>query len=327
MNVGANQLKGWIPIRLYWNESTPVIDWCWVGTRRFTDPFFSQTIDATLRLPFSTLFRPQTPIDTLQERHEIESGMQPRGFIFHMSRCGSTLVSQMLASLPRSVVIAEAGPIDSVLRAHFQDPSLTEEMRAQWLKWMISGLGQRRDENAQYLFIKFDTWSVFDLPLIHRTYPGVPWIFLYRDPIDVLVSQFEQRGAHMVPGAIEPELFGMTLDEVVAMEPEEYCSSVLARVCEAALQHSKNYGGMLINYLQLPEAVRTHILDLFGVEVSVSEMEVLERVAMMDSKNPSFAFVEDSKRNKKGATEAMRAAVAKFLSPIYEQLEAVRLGT
>src|SRR5207244_843717 len=69
MNARADQLKGWIPIRLYWNERTPAIDWCWIGTRRFTDSFFSQTIDACLQLPFSSLFRPQTPIDTLRERH------------------------------------------------------------------------------------------------------------------------------------------------------------------------------------------------------------------------------------------------------------------
>lgn len=110
MNVGADQLTGWIPIRLYWNASTPVIDWCWVGTRRFTDLFFGHTIDACLRLPFSSLFRPQTPIDALRERHAMEPGLQPRGFIFHMSRCGSTLVSQMLASLPGSVVALGSWP-------------------------------------------------------------------------------------------------------------------------------------------------------------------------------------------------------------------------
>ena len=191
---------------------------------------------------------------------------------------------------------------------------------------MISALGQRRNGNDQNLFITFDSWSVFDLPLIHRAYPGVPWIFLYRDPFEVLVSQFARRGAHMVPGAIEPELFGMKLDEILEMEPEEYCARVLARVCEAALQHSKSSGGMMINYVQLPEAVRTHILDFFGVEVSDSEMEALLNVAKRDAENPSFALETGSKRKQKGAT-AMQAAVARWLSPIYEQLEAARLGT
>ena len=327
MNARADQLKGWIPIRLYWNERTPAIDWCWIGTRRFTDSFFSQTIDACLQLPFSSLFRPQTPIDTLRERHAIDPGLEPRGFIFHMSRCGSTVVSRMIASLPGSVVLSEPGPIDSVLRARFQDPSLTEENRAHWLKWMISALGQRRNENDRRLFINFDTWSVLDLSLIHRVYPGVPWIFLYRDPVEVLVSQFSHRGAHMVPGAIEPELIGMKLDEVFEMEPEEYCSRILACVCEAALRHNEGSRGMMINYAQLPEAVLTHILDFFGVEITDSEKEALLCVARLDAKNTSFAFERGSKRDQKRGTEAMRAAVARWFSPIYEQLEAARIGT
>jgi hypothetical protein len=36
----------------------------------------------------------------------------PDGFVFHMSRCGSTLVAQMLAVVPDHVVVSEAEPLD-----------------------------------------------------------------------------------------------------------------------------------------------------------------------------------------------------------------------
>ena len=42
--------------------------------------------------------------------------MRPSGFIFHMSRCGSTVISQMLAALAEHVVVSEAGPIDALAR-------------------------------------------------------------------------------------------------------------------------------------------------------------------------------------------------------------------
>ena len=327
MSINAHHLSGWIPIRIYWKERRPLVDWCWIGTRRFSEPFFDHTIDACQRLPFSNLFRPQTAIEMLRERHEIQPGLEPEGFIFHMSRCGSTLVSQMLAALPKNVVISEAGSIDSVLRAKFREPSLTDEERTDWLRWIVSALGQRRVGDEKHLFIKFDSWSVMDLSLIRRAYPVVPWIFLYRNPVEVLVSQLAHRGAHMVPGGIEPELFGMKLDEVFQMSPEEYCARVLARICDAALQHHQSSAGMMINYDQLPEAVWTRVADFFGLEVSDADMERFRLVANVDAKNPGLGFESDSQPKQNKANKTVRVTAARWLSPVYEQLETARLSS
>ena len=279
-----------------------------------------------MQLPFSLLFRPQTRIEWLRERDKLTPGLQPRGLIFHMSRCGSTLVSQMLGALPGSVVLSEAGPIDSVLRAHFKDQSLSDEMRVEWLRWLVSALGQRRRGDETDLFIKFDSWSALELPLIHQAYPDVPWIFLYRDPVEVLVSQLGQRGAHMVPGTIEPELFGMNLAEAFQIQPEEYCARVLAQTCEAALRHHQNSPGMMINYKQLPDAVWTALAGFFRIEVSDSDMKAFRRATQLDAKNPSVAFVNDSQAKQDSSSEAVRQAAEKWLAPVYQRLEAARFG-
>lgn len=324
VSVNANQLAGWVPIRLYWNGSDPCVDWCWVGTKRFTHPFFDHTIDACMRLPFSLLFRPQTSMEWLGDRHKARPGLEPRGFIFHMSRCGSTLVSQMLGAIEGSVVLSEAGPIDAVLRAQFRDPSLGDPRRAEWLRWMVSALGQRRSGDETNLFIKFDSWSILDLPLIHRAYPGVPWIFIYRDPVEVLVSQLSTRGAHMMPGTIEPELFGMNLAEAFSMQAEEYCARVLALMCEAALRHHESCPGLMINYEQLPEVVWTELAGFFGLHLSTSTLEAFARVAKLDAKNPLLAFESDSQSKQSAASKSIRQASERWLAPLYERLEAVR---
>ena len=325
VSVNAHQLTHWIPIRIYWKEHRPLVDWCWVGTKRFSEPFLDHTIDSCLRLPFSNLFRPQTTIEMLRERYTIEPGLQPRGFIFHMSRCGSTLVSQMLASLPKSVVISEASSIDSVLRAKFREPYITDEQRADWLRWTVSALAQRRKGDEEHLFIKFGSWSVVDFPVISRAFPGVPWIFLYRDPVEVLVSQLAHRGAHMVPGGIEPELFGMRRDEVFEMRPEEYCARALARICEAALQHHQSCAGMVINYNQLPDAMWSGVADFLGADISDFAAETFARVAKLDAKNPGLGFESDSQAKQKRASEVVRVTAEKWLAPLYEQLETARL--
>ncbi len=109
--------KGWVPIQLHRAGAEAFIDWCWLGADRFTDPFFENTIDLAQSKPFNRLFTHRTPIAELGEWYEESPGLMPSGFIFHMSRCGSTLVSQMLAALPENLVISEAAPLDRLARA------------------------------------------------------------------------------------------------------------------------------------------------------------------------------------------------------------------
>lgn len=317
-------LDGWIPIRLYWTGTQPVVDWCFLGRRRFDTPFFSQSVEECLGHPFNLLFRHQTPIEVLGEWSEARPGLPPSGFIFHMSRCGSTLITRMLAALSHSIVISEAPPIDSILRAQFQCAGVSDDRRVAWLRWMVSALAQPRHGEEQHFFVKFDAWNTVELPLIQRAFPDVPWIFVYRDPIEVLVSQFNHRGAHMIPGVIHPSLFGINGEALASMEPEEYCSKVLAAICRAALLHESTRG-VLINYRQLPEAVWSSILGFFGLRCSEGEMETVKGTAKVHSKNSSLQFEGDSASKQRNATARVRESASRWLYPIYQQLETKRL--
>jgi hypothetical protein len=304
------QLAGWMPARLnwseYWGDGQPTVDWCYRSKRGSGDSSFDQIVADCLHHPFNLLFRHQTPIEVLGQWSDVSPGLQPTGFIFHMSRAGSNLISQTLAALPRNLVLSEARPIDSILRARHFSAQVTDEQRIVWLRWMVSALGQAHEDERQF-FINFDAWNMSELPLIRRAFPGVPWVFVYGDPVEELTSQLNHRGAHMVPGLIEPSLFGINREAIAAMEPEEYCARVLAGICEAALAHYRN-GGMPINKSSRPEAIWSSISTFFGVSCS-------ENPALVVQKEPS----------KERATLQMRKAATKWLYPIYEELEAVRL--
>jgi hypothetical protein len=135
-------LAGWFPARLAWQGTLATIEWCYMGKRRFSEPFFEQSLSAGRRHPFNRLFRIQTSIDTLAKLDHEQPGLPVGGLIFHMSRCGSTLVAQLLASLPQAAVLAEAEPIDAVLRARFHDPALSDDQRCAWLQWVVGALGR-----------------------------------------------------------------------------------------------------------------------------------------------------------------------------------------
>jgi hypothetical protein len=114
-----------------------------------------------------------------------------------------------------------------VLQSSFLSAAVSEEQNLDWLRAMLSTLGQPRRGSEEHLFIKFEAWHVLMLPIIRKAFPEVPWIFLYRDPVDVLVSQMEQPG-QMIPSFLHYHLFGQDANSVASLPPEEYHAVLLA---------------------------------------------------------------------------------------------------
>src|SRR5579871_6518418 len=61
----VKDFSGWVPMRVNWQDSRPMVDWGHLGNRRFTEPFFSRTIDTCVQHPADLLFRHQIPLDNL----------------------------------------------------------------------------------------------------------------------------------------------------------------------------------------------------------------------------------------------------------------------
>ncbi len=312
--------REWIPVRCYRRENQAFVDWCCLGKERLTEPFFDDSIAKRFRQPFNQLFRHQTPIEFLGELNEFSSGLKPTGFIFHLSRCGSTLISQMLAALEQNIVISEASPIDFVLRAS----KISEEKRIKWLQWIINALGQKRNQDEEKFFIKFDCWNTLEINLIKRAFPDVPWIFLYRNPVEIIVSHIKQRGAQMIPGLIKEILPDLSFKKSLQISPEEYCSRVLEKICKNALQSLKSGDGLAVNYTELPEAVHAKILKHFKVSLNQKDIEKMSEAAKFNAKSPSMNFVGDTETKKREASAAAVEASEKFVNLYYKELEKIR---
>ncbi|HQU82890.1 MAG TPA: sulfotransferase [Pyrinomonadaceae bacterium] len=319
--VLENDLKlfqNWIPIRIYWRENLPFVDWCWLGNERFTDSFFDSTIQHRLTKPFNQLFRHQTPLEFLGEIYETQKGIAPTGFIFHLSRCGSTLVSQMLAALEQNIVLSEPPPIDAILRLQIPD-----ETKIEWLKWLVNAFAQPR-EHEKHFFIKFDSWNTLDLGLIKRAFPDVPWIFMYRNPVEVIVSHKRQPGMQMIPGQIQQLSAGISFEESLQMPPEEFCARILAKMSESALNFADDKRGKFINYTQLLEVFFAEILDHFKLDFNDEELEKMRFAAQFNAKNTGLPFAPDSESKRKEAGEIAINSAGKFADPLYEKLEEIR---
>jgi hypothetical protein len=320
MDLGEfENFRDWVPVRAFWQGNRAFVDWCFMGKERLTEPFFDDSISKRFREPFNLLFRHQTPIEFLGELNGFSEGLKPSGFIFHLSRCGSTLVSQMLAASEQNIVISEASPIDFVMRAK----NTTAQQKLEWLRGMINALGQKRNEREENFFIKFDSWNTLSINLIRRAFPDVPWIFLYRNPVEIIVSHIRQRGAQMIPGLIKEILPELSFQESLEMPPEEYCARVLGKICRVALAPLKKGEGLAVNYTELPEGVNA-ILKHFNVAFDEKSIEKMFAAAKYNAKNPYLNFSADSEKKKREAGAAAIAAAEKFVNPFYEEFESVR---
>jgi hypothetical protein len=324
-DVKATRLPpdGWLPIRASWQGSELYVHWTYFGERRLRDPFFEGDVRGCLYAPFNRLFRHVTPIETLAAWLKTRPHLEPSGFIFHMSRCGSTLVSQMLAALPSNIVVSEASPIDTVVQANRWRPDLGEDRQARWLNSIVGALGQKRSGDEQRYFVKLDCWHTLAMPLFRRAFPAVPWVFLYRDPVEVLVSQLRIPGTQMIPGGFGPNLYGLDRSYGPGTA-EDYYAQVLAKVTEPAAAHYATGGGLLINYRQLPDALFTAILPHFGVPCGEADRAAMTDAARYDAKTPGFEFAPDSGAKQRVATPIARAAADRWLGELYRRLEVLR---
>src|SRR6202008_3608555 len=153
-----------------------------------------------------------------------------------------------LAPLPDSYAVNEAGPIDAILQASAAAP---EEVRAAALRTMVGALGRRP---SRRWFLKLSAWSTLALPLFRKAFPDVPWLFIHRDPAEVLASQMVRRAPELAPAMVPSSLFG--IEDGAALPGEVYCAMAVARVCEAALAADRG-GGLFVDHAALPDAFFT----------------------------------------------------------------------
>jgi hypothetical protein len=311
-------LYRWYPISIKEVNPSVEITWRFFGDHRFTEPFFGESYPPTqisARVDLRTNSTALTQFDTID-------GVQPTAFIFHASRCGSTLVSQLLATLPQCIVISEAPAIDDALKlAHPSNPS-DSDGGMELLKRVVRCFGQRRFQDEQHLFIKLDSWQITALPLLRHAFPTTPLVFIYRNPYEILASHRRQRGMQMVPGLLAPDLLGLENATINANDLDGYCLNVLTSFFRCARIYAQTHDLFLIHYSQLPDFVWTQFAQFFSIPLSLQDTQVMQDRATRHAKHPVAQFTPD------GHAEDNQTDIISHsrLDNVYKDLEQLRRG-
>ncbi|MDP1663581.1 MAG: hypothetical protein Q8L79_00520 [Methylobacter sp.] len=300
-------LSGWYPV-VARNDK---LWWRFFGEKRFSEPFFYDSVSS---LNQDKRLCVQTSFNAL---NAFENSMAPTAFIFHTSRCGSTLLSQLFASLSNCVVMSEPPIIDSYLSLYHAQPE--QSVAKKTLQQLVCALGQRRFAEEHHFFIKLDSWHIKSLPLFRKAFPGTPFIFMYRKPEEVLASHQRQRGPQMVPGLVDTAMLDLDSEPLEPGELDKYSVKVLRHFFKAACDQADEL--ILLNYNQLPQIVWTDLLDLFSIAPSPAELEAMKNRSGSHSKNAA-KFTGDPEPAAHDANIELCATVY----PYYEKLEQLRLN-
>ena len=304
-------------------DGRPGLTWMDMSDVELKEPFFQQTVDRVRdEEPWrdAGLF---TQFDALLQLDQVLPRVQPSGFIFHSSRCGSTLVANVCRALDDAIVVSEANPIDKLVARFITDGGdpVKESLYSVLLRAVVNALAYSNSGNKSRVFVKFSCCGVSQLERIRRIWPAVPWIFLYRDPVETIVSNMTTVPAWLLDAdhRILAHITGTTPAAVAEMSLEERCARSIGSFYSTAHGVANDHG-MLLNYNQISV---TNILDFFNVSPSAEELERITSGSRVYSKEVSGAreFVPDAEAKQNSASNRIRQLVEEFAIGPYQLLE------
>ena len=321
-------LTGYLPVDADVVDGRPGLRWLDMSGVSLSEPFFQQTVERAKADERGELF---TEFDVLLQLDKLLDSLEPTGFIFHSSRCGSTLVANACRAISNSIVLSEANSIDKLIARFITDATgdkVKESLYSVFLRGVVRALGQRRNGVEQHLFIKFACCSFSQIERITRIWPNVPWLFLYRDPVETIVSNLDEIPPWLVDKdrRVLATIAGVSPAAVAEMSVEELCARTIGSLYATA-HRLANANSMLLNYTQLSVTEIVNLLRFFNVSPSSDDMDEIARRSGIYSKEASATreFVADAQAKQQRASVLIREMAAAWASEPYRLLEEKRM--
>lgn len=284
-------LKDWIPHHLIFGEREILCEWLYLSNKKFIEPFFKQTAFSCQNLAENKkLFRSISTFDGLIEAGFNAESIEPICFIFHISRCGSTLLTQMFSLNEKNIVVSEAEILHELAKYFFaySDKKFDAVFQA-----VIKLLGKKRFANEENFFVKLDSWHIFFYEKLRSLFPKTPFIFTFRKPSEVIRSQINSFNV-MVPFELfQFQTFGFEFPEFLALQQETYVAKVLERYFEEYLRISEiDENSLFLNYADGISSNLEKIESFLKISFENDIKEKMFERTKFHSKNPHAVFQE-----------------------------------
>jgi len=327
-----DELDGWLPFHLNLTPGKLEVSWLSPGDTAIVEPFFYQSVEKIKRANEHAV-QVYSDISVLTNLASLEPVTEPSGFIFHMSRCGSTLVSNALRSVQGSLCISEAQPVTVLMTPYSHDYWPFEEgnweaKRDDLIRGVMAAFG--RVKNTKYLFVKFRSWNTLFVRTVRSIWPFVPCLFLYRDPVEVMVSNLLKHPAwwsFRESPRTKSLFFGWAEDDNGGATDEEYCARVLAAIC-GSMRDSLDENTVLLRYEHINTRTVQQIATFFGVpeqDISIPSLDRCLRYYSKDMTSQTI-FTSDTHGKREMASPQAVECAKRFVNPIIDELDMLQCG-
>lgn len=310
LSVSADELaKCWIPY--HYDAKTRSILWC-LPDGRAIEPFHDQFISrCRQRILLNQLLTPRTALSQINSNYEF----QLAGFVFHLSRCGSTLLSGSFAEIECASVLSES----PLLTAFLLDPTLTREEKTKYLPALIRLQGEGGHTKSRQIIIKWNAWDIFCWPMIRELYPQTPVLLLTRDPVEILASHARSAGRHM-SGDPAMANFHPVFNKPTDTRLLDFRIQVLGGLLNGMADVANEAGILVVDYRQLNVARIQQIARHFDVALNEGELDRIQQRMQRHSKEPERQFTPDSLQKQQMFNPNEQANIRNQLMPAYEEV-------
>jgi hypothetical protein len=252
-----------------------------------------------------------------------ESETVPRGFIFHTSRSGSTLLANILRAVDGHVVFSEPSALSSLFDGITKKLLSDQTRQVDLVRSTMGALARIGGPDAR-CFIKHFSHDIHNIPTIRAAAPAVREVFVYRDPLEVLVANLSWPTQ---PWLWNETYTGLPIAVAVQRPVAELFARGIGLNMQAMLEHADDRT-LLLNYSEIGPQTPRLLMQHFGVAVAAENLCRMERTLLYDSKDSLHAkvFRADRMEKQAAATEFIRGLSAEHAEPAFQQLEKRRLA-
>jgi hypothetical protein len=249
--------------------------------------------------------------------------MEIAGLVFHMARCGSTWACQGLRALDRALVFSEPPALEGAWIAGgpdqgFIDPVLHRAM----IQGALSALGRAGRRTSYDVFVKPTSWAIESADLLLKAAPRARSVFLFRHPVEVLVSILEATPSGLRNG--EPlsrrtRRLGLPLLPDAPEDRREISALITQRAMTQALAQRARL--RFVSYESLLSSGLEPLLRFFRPELSDEEGRRARLASSRYSKDPTGqrAFTGDGDGKRERADARVWELYEKLLRAPYEE--------
>lgn len=272
------EYPGLIPVSL--DIENEQIIWLDVEKYHFYEGFFHQSLYLFSAFKQSNVTSFTSDFNVLKDAAIVSDSLKPAGFIFHASRCGSTLLAKVLSRSKENLVLSEAGPHNSVWQVFSKNGTVSIDHDPEnklIYKNLLLAMARRRLDSHQRFFIKFTSFNIHFFEFIHSVFSDVPALFLSREIPEILDSLKKRQ-----PDWWESDNLSF-LKALIGREMTSEREVVEGFLEKASEQDSKHL--TQIDYKMLKSENLSFILDFFKTKPSEKELSLMKTQFLFDSKS------------------------------------------